>query len=70
LKGALAFSRRLHLDYIGCLKDKAVADRHCSTWEETVERAAQIFVDHGILLNEIKKLMPELLTETEMNQLT
>lgn len=37
LRGSLAYQNRLVTDYTQCVKDKAIANATCATWDETVD---------------------------------
>lgn len=65
MKGMLSWYRAANRDYTDCLKEKAVADRACKTWEETVERAMSIAREYGALVANLRVNAPDLLTDEE-----
>lgn len=65
IEGALNMQRAFFRDYTQCLKDKAIADRACETWEETVERAMGIAMLYGTIVRSAQQYAPDALTEEE-----
>lgn len=49
LTNAIMFSARLVEDYEQCVKEKAIADRSCGTWDETVVRLVELSKNLGTL---------------------
>lgn len=65
MRGGLGMQRSFFRDYSQCLKEKAIADRACKTWDETVERSMGIAVLYGRMLASAENIAPELLTPEE-----